>query len=53
MKTAEKLLVRALKGETLERPPIWLMRQAGRALSVRLGATISSDTAADPAPSSD
>ena len=29
------------------------LRQAGRALSVRLGATISSDTAADPAPSSD
>ena len=29
------------------------LRQAGRALSVRLGATTSSDTAADPTPSSD
>ncbi len=26
----EPLLLRALKGETLERPPIWMMRQAGR-----------------------
>ncbi|HEX5263889.1 MAG TPA: uroporphyrinogen decarboxylase [Phenylobacterium sp.] len=25
-------LLRALKGETLDRPPIWLMRQAGRSL---------------------
>src|ERR1700757_3487454 len=27
-----KPLLRALKGETLERPPFWLMRQAGRYL---------------------
>src|SRR5229473_7714804 len=27
-----KLLLRALAGETLERPPWWLMRQAGRYL---------------------
>jgi uroporphyrinogen decarboxylase len=32
MKTAEKLLLRALKGEGLKHPPIWLMRQAGRYL---------------------
>ena len=25
-------LLRALAGETLERPPIWFMRQAGRSL---------------------
>ena len=32
MKTADKLLIRALKGEALKSPPIWLMRQAGRYL---------------------
>ena len=32
MKSAERRLVRVLKGETLSPPPIWLMRQAGRYL---------------------
>ncbi len=32
METNQKTLIRALKGETLSVPPIWLMRQAGRYL---------------------
>ncbi len=32
MRSEEKLLVRALNGETLSRPPFWMMRQAGRYL---------------------
>jgi uroporphyrinogen decarboxylase len=32
MKAADKPLIRALKGEAQKRPPIWLMRQAGRYL---------------------
>jgi uroporphyrinogen decarboxylase len=31
-KSADKPLIRALKGETVKSPPIWLMRQAGRYL---------------------
>lgn len=32
MGMAEKTILRALAGETLENPPIWMMRQAGRYL---------------------
>jgi uroporphyrinogen decarboxylase len=32
MNRADKLLIRALKGEKVQSPPIWLMRQAGRYL---------------------
>src|SRR5262245_21229237 len=32
MKTADKHLIRTLRGEIPKRPPIWLMRQAGRYL---------------------
>ena len=32
MKPDDKLLIRALKGEGLKCPPVWLMRQAGRYL---------------------
>ncbi|MDZ4319187.1 MAG: uroporphyrinogen decarboxylase family protein, partial [Phenylobacterium sp.] len=30
--TTKPRLLRALAGETLERPPVWFMRQAGRSL---------------------
>ena len=31
-KIKNDIFLRALKGETLERPPVWMMRQAGRYL---------------------
>jgi len=39
MKIKNDLLLRAHNGESLERYPVWIMRQAGRILLRKLGIT--------------